>query len=89
MFHFLCVTLARRIDIFSNTPIIRPNPIITKPQNNNTSTFLKQAQEEVLMDGYPVKLISGIDLVNMFKHLNLITDNPIKNHWVKNILSGE
>ena len=54
-----------------------------------TSTFSKQTQEEVLIDGYPIKLISGIDLVNMFKHLNLITDNSIKNYWVKNILSGE
>ena len=54
-----------------------------------TSTFSKQTQEEVLIDGYPVKLISGIDLVNMFKHLNLINDNSIKTYWVKNILSGE
>lgn len=54
-----------------------------------TSTFSKQAQEEVLIDGYPVKLISGIDLVNMFKHLNLITGKSIENNWVKNILTGK
>jgi len=34
-----------------------------------TSYFTTQAQREVLSDGYPVHLISGVDLIYMLKSL--------------------
>ena len=51
-----------------------------------TSSYSKQTQEEVLSDGYPVKLVSGLDLVNMFKKLNLIDGGQIKTDWVITVL---
>lgn len=47
-----------------------------------TSYYTKQAQEETLKDGYPVKLYSGIDLVNFLKELRLIDNGRIKQEWI-------
>ena len=50
-----------------------------------TSYYSKQAQEEVLEDGYPVKLFSGIHLVYFLKELRLIRDGQIKVEWLNSI----
>ncbi len=51
-----------------------------------TSYFTKQAQREVLSDGYPVHLISGVDLIFMFKHLRLLSQGKIKQEWLEAVL---
>ena len=51
-----------------------------------TSYFTKQAQKEVLSDGYPVHLISGIDLVYILKHQRLLTQGLIKKEWLDIVL---
>jgi hypothetical protein len=48
-----------------------------------TSYFSKQAQKEVLTDGYPVHLISGIDLVNMLKHLQIVSGGIVRSEWLE------
>ena len=48
-----------------------------------TSYFTEQAQREVLNDGYPVHLVSGIDLVQMFKYLRLVSGGQIKKEWLE------
>jgi HJR/Mrr/RecB family endonuclease len=50
-----------------------------------TSYYTKQAQTEVLEDGYPVKLYSGIDLINFFREQRLIDNGEIKKGWLKSI----
>lgn len=51
-----------------------------------TSYYTKQAQTEVLEDGYPVKLYSGIDLINFLKELRLIDNGAIKNGWIESVI---
>jgi len=51
-----------------------------------TSYFTKQAQREVLSDGYPVHLISGIDLIYMFKHLRILSQGKIRKEWLGAVL---
>ena len=52
-----------------------------------TSYYTEQAQQEVLQDKYPVKLFSGIDVVNLFKELQLITnDHNINPEWLESVL---
>jgi restriction endonuclease Mrr len=48
-----------------------------------TSYFTKQAQREVLEDAYPVHLISGGDLILMFKYLGIIRDGMIRKEWLE------
>ena len=48
-----------------------------------TSYFTEQAQREVLNDGYPVHLVSGIDLIQMFKYLRLVSGDQIKKEWLE------
>lgn len=50
-----------------------------------TSYYTKQAQTEVLEDGYPVKLYSGIDLINFCREQRLIDNREIKKGWLKSI----
>lgn len=50
-----------------------------------TSYFTKQAQTEVLEDGYPVKLYSGTDIVNFFREQRLLDNGEIKKHWITSI----
>jgi restriction endonuclease Mrr len=47
-----------------------------------TSYFTKQAQQEVLADAYPVKLIAGVDLVNFLKELRLISGTELRASWL-------
>jgi hypothetical protein len=53
-----------------------------------TSFYSKQTQEEVLEDGYPVKLYSGIDLINFLKELRLIDNGEIKKEWMRTVLNS-
>lgn len=53
-----------------------------------TSYYTKQTQEEILEDGYPVKLYSGIDLINFLKELRLIDNNRIKSEWIQEIINN-
>jgi AspBHI-like restriction endonuclease/restriction endonuclease len=47
-----------------------------------TSYFTRQAQEEVFEDAYPVKLLSGIDLVGFLRELKLISGDNIRKEWL-------
>ncbi len=53
-----------------------------------TSYFTKQAQNEVLSDGYPVHLISGSDLVSMFQHLRLVSNGKIRKEWLDAVINN-
>jgi hypothetical protein len=46
-----------------------------------TSFFTRQAQEEVLVDGYPAALIAGADLVRMIRELQLVTAGALSLAW--------
>ncbi|MFD2568680.1 restriction endonuclease [Pseudotenacibaculum haliotis] len=50
-----------------------------------TSYYTKQTQKEVLEDGYPVKLFSGIDLVNIVHELRLVDNGKIKKEWLESV----
>ncbi len=51
-----------------------------------TSYFTDQTQKEVILDAYPVHLISGSDLVNMLKYLRIAINNEINKTWLESIL---
>jgi hypothetical protein len=51
-----------------------------------TSYFTTQAQREVLSDGYPVHLISGVDLIYMLKSLRKISQGEIRKEWLEAVL---
>jgi len=51
-----------------------------------TSYFTKQTQREVLQDAYPVRLISGSDLINMMKELRIISGGVLDQRWVDSVL---
>lgn len=46
-----------------------------------TSFYTQSAQEEVFKDGYPVRLFSGGDIVNLLKSLGKISDGKINQEW--------
>lgn len=50
-----------------------------------TSYYTEQAQREVLEDEYPVRLYSGIDLVNFLRELRLVSKNRIKEEWLNSL----
>lgn len=50
-----------------------------------TSYFTKQAQEEVLEDGYPVRLYTGLDIINFLRELKLIEGKRIKESWLREV----
>ncbi|MCX2743661.1 restriction endonuclease [Mangrovivirga sp. M17] len=52
-----------------------------------TSYYTPQTQKEVLEDGYPVKLFTGNDLVNILKELRLDENGKIKNVWLETVLN--
>ena len=54
-----------------------------------TSYFTKTAQREVLDDGYPIRLISGIELINMMKELRIISNGKINSEWIANLMEQE
>ena len=51
-----------------------------------TSSFSDQAQKEVLSLGYPVKLISGIDLIGFMKELKIISNGILNSDWIKSVI---
>ncbi len=51
-----------------------------------TSYFSKQTQQEVLSDAYPVRLVSGIDIVNIMKELRIISAGVLNQSWVDTVL---
>lgn len=53
-----------------------------------TSYYTKQAQREVLEDGYPVRLFSGNDLVNILQELRLVENGKLKGEWIESILKS-
>jgi len=46
-----------------------------------TSFYTQSAQEEVLKDGYPVRLFSGGDIVNLLKSLGKISGGQLNKEW--------
>jgi hypothetical protein len=48
-----------------------------------TSYFTKQAQQEVLADGYPTTLVAGSDLVRMMRELRVTTGNELSPRWLR------
>lgn len=52
-----------------------------------TSYYTKQSQEEALKDAYPIKLYSGIDIINFLRDLRLIDNGKIKQEWLDVITS--
>lgn len=48
-----------------------------------TSYYTRQTQREVLEDGYPVRLFSGNDLVNILQELRLVENGTIKEDWLQ------
>jgi len=50
-----------------------------------TSYFTKQTQTEVLTDAYPVRLISGLDLINMMKELQIVSAGRLNHTWVDSV----
>jgi len=53
-----------------------------------TSYFSKQAQEEVIKDNYPIKLISGIDLINIMKELGILRKSTLDSSWIESVKEG-
>jgi len=51
-----------------------------------TSYFTPQAQKEVLSLNYPVKLISGIDLIDFMKELKIISNGALNDDWIKSVI---
>ena len=52
----------------------------------STSYFTKQTQQEVLQDAYPVRLISGLDLINIMKESRIISNGVLDKTWVNNVV---
>lgn len=48
-----------------------------------TSYYTKQTQREVLEDGYPIRLFSGNDIVNVLLELRLVENGAIREDWLK------
>lgn len=48
-----------------------------------TSYFTQDAQKEVVMDGYPVKLISGADLYDFFYEAKVLDNNGIEPDFLR------
>jgi restriction endonuclease Mrr len=51
-----------------------------------TSYFTVQAQKEVLSSNYPVKLLSGIDLIDFMKEQKIISNGILDNGWIKSVI---
>jgi hypothetical protein len=50
-----------------------------------TSYFTRQAQEEVLSDAYPTKLLSGSDVVRFMKEVGAVRKGEISSAWVSTV----
>lgn len=53
-----------------------------------TSYFTKQAQKEVLSDGYPVHLVAGADLVLILKYLRLLSGGLLRADWLQAVIAN-
>ncbi len=51
-----------------------------------TSYYTKQAQEEVLGDGYPVRLYNGLDIINFLRELKLLNGSGINHAWLAEVI---
>lgn len=51
-----------------------------------TSFFTRQAQREVLQDRYPVRLISGQDLVAALREMRLVTGAALSSAWLESLV---
>ena len=51
-----------------------------------TSYYTSNAQREVLEDGYPIKLFSGGDLIEIIKELRLIQNGQLDKTWISSVL---
>lgn len=52
-----------------------------------TSYFTKQAQEEVVADGYPTTLIAGADIVRMLREMRIARGSEISRTWLQAVES--
>jgi Restriction endonuclease AspBHI N-terminal/Restriction endonuclease len=50
-----------------------------------TSYFTRQAQEEVLADAYPTKLLSGTDVVRFMKEVGAVRKGQVSPSWISTI----
>jgi len=50
-----------------------------------TSFYTAQAQMEVLLDSYPIRLFSGIHLVRFLRELKLVEGTQIKHQWLDSL----
>lgn len=48
-----------------------------------TSYFTRQAQEEVLADRYPTRLVAGTDLINMMRELRVTRGDELSPSWLR------
>jgi hypothetical protein len=52
-----------------------------------TSYYTQSAQEEVFKDGYPVRLFSGGDIVNLLKSIGKVSNGRLNKEWFERISS--
>jgi hypothetical protein len=52
-----------------------------------TSYYTRQAQEEVLADAYPAKLVAGADLVRMMRELRVARGGELSRAWLRAVQS--
>jgi hypothetical protein len=50
-----------------------------------TSYYTQSAQEEVFKDGYPVRLFSGGDIINLLKSIGKISNGQLNKEWFERI----
>jgi Restriction endonuclease len=48
-----------------------------------TSYFTRQAQEEVLADRYPTRLLAGADLIGMMRELRITRGDQLSPTWLR------
>lgn len=53
-----------------------------------TSYYTKQTQKEVLEDGYPIKLFSGMDIILFLKELNLVYKDRVSEEWLQGVFQN-
>jgi hypothetical protein len=53
-----------------------------------TSWYTEQAQREVILDRYPVRLFSGLDIINILRAGNCISGDALSEGWKNSILSA-
>jgi hypothetical protein len=54
-----------------------------------TSWYTEQAQEEVIQDQYPVRLFSGLDIVDLLRRANRAQGPEIDPEWVDAVLKAK